>query len=99
MGQYDTLAETASDGGPWTVESLLHELRTHNSVHPHHGIQCVCMDSYIQVLRRMFGLTGVRPGPGGWDEFDMTAYLQSPEHELFERTLYILSVVARSESF
>jgi len=93
------IRELDDDGNPWTIEHLLEALDMHITYAPDHGTNCACMDGYIRVLRRMFGLTGIRPGPGGWDAFDMTAYLKGPEHQKFQRLTYILGVVARSDPF
>lgn len=71
-----------------TLAAILTDVTDHATAYPTHGIDCVCMDTYIREIR--IHARRAIPGTEDYDSVDSVRF------EMHARVRYVLGAVARS---
>jgi hypothetical protein len=73
-------------------EDFMETLRHHIEANPTHGVNCICMDGFVRLLRSMFPI----PSSDGVPAHEFTEWLNGPENKLRRRMAHIFGMYYRS---
>jgi hypothetical protein len=78
------------------INEVHDDIFKHHMDNPTHGMNCICMDSYIKELRSILGITDFETFMGQVPDHKFGEVLESPSYKAHKRWIYTLRTALRN---